>query len=217
MKKLLITVLALATAFTAFAQGEQKVDLGLNVGAGFISAQQKGSTTFNGQKFESNSDGLGYYLNIGADGDLGLAGLGYAMDLFFDHWKLWPEDGDNNSYTTENYLGYALQLNFPINTSESVCLRPFFGPGFAYGLSSKSHAEGDVAGQHFEEDTNNYEKNSGYSRSYAYITLGADVLLKPANLRIRGGVDFGMWDRATAKESKVKDGPNFRLGVAYLF
>ena len=216
MKRFIIaTAIALATSISAFAQGEQSVDLGLNVGAGFITAQQKTSATAAGQSFSSTQSGLGFYLNVGASSDLGLAGLGYTMDIFFDHWSLSPDEvaAGVTSNTNESYLGFALQLNVPINASESVCLRPFFGPGFTYGLSSKTH--GEAGGQTI--DTNNYEKNSGYSRSDAYLTVGADILLKPAHLRIRGGVEFGMWDRDTIENSKTKDGPNFRLGVAYLF
>ena len=224
MKRFIIAAaIALATSLSAFAQGEQSVDLGLNVGAGFITAQQKISATAGGQSSSTTQSGLGFYLNVGASSDLGLAGLGYTMDIFFDHWSLSPDEvaAGVTSNTKENYLGFAMQLNIALDVSESVCFRPFFGPGFSYGLSSKTHGhtEVDYGGQHYEEDTNknNYEKNSGYSRTDAYLTVGADILLKPAHLRIRGGVDFGMWDRDTIENSKTKDGPNLRLGVAYLF
>ena len=213
MKKILILSIALVSGVMAFAQEGQ--DFGLSAGGGMIMAKQKSSTSIAGQKTTSTDSGVGFYLNAGLSSDLGLGGLGYTMDLFFDHWFLSPDEGDSDATVRENYLGYALALDITFNASETLALSPFFGPGFSYGLSSKTKWTNPVSKQ--EETMNNYDKDSKYQRLYSYLTIGADVLIKPAHLRLRGAVDFGMWDRySSVKEITTKDGPNFRLGIAYL-
>ena len=214
MKKILILSIALVWGMVAFAQEGQ--GFGLSAGGGMIMAKQKSSTSIAGQKTTSTDSGVGFYFNAGLSSDLGLGGLGYTMDLFFDHWFLSPDEGDGDATVRENYLGYALALDITFNASETLALRPFFGPGFSYGLSSKTKWTNPVSKQ--EETMNNYDKDSKYQRLYSYLTIGADVLIKPAHLRLRGAVDFGMWDRySSVKEITTKDGPNFRLGIAYLF
>ena len=116
----------------------------------------------------------------------------------------------------ENYIGFAMAINVPINASETLSLQPFFGPGFSWGLSSKTDWTNPITNQ--KETLDNYDEDTHYLRQYSYLTVGADILLKSLHLRLRGSVDFGMWDRySSVKEITTKDGPNLRLGVAYLF
>lgn len=218
MKRLLLLAIALVSGITVFAQTESQTELnlGLSVGAGIITAQQKGSTTVMGTTTTSNTSGPGFYLNLGFNDDLGLGGLGYTMDLFFDHWALSDDQGSSDAVARENYFGFATAINVSLDASETLSLQPFFGPGFSWGLSSKTDWTNPISGQ--KETLNNYDEDTHYLRQYAYLTVGADILLKSLHLRLRGSVDFGMWDRySSVKEITTKDGPNLRLGVAYLF
>ena len=83
MKKLLLLAIALVSGISVFAQSESQSesDLGLSVGAGIITAQQKVSTTVMGTTTNSTQSGPGFYLNLGFNNDLGLGGLGYTMDV----------------------------------------------------------------------------------------------------------------------------------------
>ena len=214
MKKLLLLAIALATGISVYAQTES--NLGLSAGAGIIMAKQKGSTTMMGTTTTSTTSGPGFYLNLGFNNDLGLGGLGYTMDFFFDHWALSDDAGTSDAVAKENYLGFAMAINVPLDASETLSLQPFFGPGFSWGLSSKTDWTNPVSGQ--KETLDNYDEDTHYLRQYSYLTVGADVLLKSLHLRLRGSVDFGMWDRyGSVKEMTAKDGPNLRLGLAYLF
>lgn len=218
MKRLLLLAIALVSGITVFAQTESQTELnlGLSVGAGIITAQQKGSTTVMGTTTTSNTSGPGFYLNLGFNDDLGLGGLGYTMDLFFDHWALSDDQGSSDAVARENYFGFATAINVSLDASETLSLQPFFGPGFSWGLSSKTDWTNPISGN--KETLDNYDEDTHYLRQYAYLTVGADILLKSLHLRLRGSVDFGMWDRySSVKEITAKDGPNLRLGVAYLF
>ena len=214
MKKLLFLVIALSMGVSVFAQSES--GLGINAGAGIIMAKQKGSTTMMGTTTNSTTSGPGFYVNFGFNNDLGLGGLGYTMDLFFDHWALSDDAGTSDAVARENYIGFAMAINISLDASETLSLQPFFGPGFSWGLSSKTDWTNPISGN--KETTDNYDEDTHYLRQYSYLTVGADVLLKSLHLRLRGAVDFGMWDRySSVKEITAKDGPNLRLGVAYLF
>ena len=218
MKRLLLLAIALVSGITVFAQTESQTELnlGLSVGAGIITAQQKGSTTVMGTTTTSNTSGPGFYLNLGFNDDLGLGGLGYTMDFFFDHWALSDDQGSSDAVARENYFGFATAINVSLDASETLSLQPFFGPGFSWGLSSKTDWTNPISGN--KETMDNYDEDTHYLRQYSYLTVGADILLKSLHLRLRGSVDFGMWDRySSVKEITAKDGPNLRLGVAYLF
>lgn len=218
MKRLLLLAIALVSGITVFAQTESQSEsnVGFSVGAGIITAQQKGSTTMMGTTTNSTTTGPGFYLNLGFNNDLGLGGLGYTMDIFFDHWALSDDAGSSDAVARENYIGFATAINVPLKASETLWLQPFFGPGFSWGLSSKTDWTNPISGK--QETLDNYDEDTHYQRQYAYLTVGADVLLKSLHLRLRGSVDFGMWDRyGSVKEITAKDGPNLRLGLAYMF
>lgn len=218
MKRLLLLAIALVSGISVFAQTESQSEsnIGFSVGTGIIMAQQKGSTTMMGTTTNSTSSGPGFYINLGFNDDLGLGGLGYTMDIFFDHWALSDDAGSSDAVARENYIGFATAINVPLKASETLWLQPFFGPGYAWGLSSKTTWTNPITNK--EEVLDNYDEDTHYQRQYAYLTVGADILLKSLHLRLRGSVDFGMWDRyGSVKEINAKDGPNFRLGMAYLF
>lgn len=218
MKRLLLLAIALVSGISVFAQTESQSEsnIGFSVGTGIIMAQQKGSTTMMGTTTTSTSSGPGFYINLGFNNDLGLGGLGYTMDIFFDHWALSDDAGSSDAVARENYIGFAMAINVPLKASETLSLQPFFGPGYAWGLSSKTDWTNPITNK--KEVLNNYDEDTHYQRQYAYLTVGADILLKSLHLRLRGSVDFGMWDRySSVKEMTAKDGPNLRLGLAYLF
>ena len=215
MKKILVLTLAIVLGISAYAQSESKPGF-ISAGGGIVIAKQKGSTSMMGTTTTSTTSGPGFYLNFGMTNDLGLGGLGYAMDLFFDHWLLSDDEGSSDAVAKENYIGFVIALNLTLDASETLSLMPFFGPGFSYGLSSKTKWTNPISGE--KETLDNYAEDTHYLRQYSYLTVGADVLLKSLHLRLRGSVDFGMWDRyASVKEITTKDGPNLRLGIAYLF
>ena len=222
MKKLLLLAIALVSGISVFAQTESQTEsqsesnVGFSVGTGIIMAQQKGSTTMMGTTTTSTSSGPGFYINLGFDNDLGLGGLGYTMDFFFDRWALSDDAGSSDAVARENYIGFATAINVPLKASETLLLQPFFGSGYAWGLSSKTDWTNPISNK--KEILDNYDEDTHYQRQYAYLTVGADILLKSLHLRLRGSVDFGMWDRySSVKEMTAKDGPNLRLGLAYLF
>ena len=211
MKKLFIISLL---ALMSFSAGAQIIDLG----GGMILAKQKSSMKYNGMSSESSASGPGFYLNAGTTSML-TEGIGYTIDLFLSHWTLTADEEDpTNSKTNENNIGFVYALSFRFPVSESMVFSPYFGPAMMYGLSSKSTGKNPVDDS--TVTTNNYDKNDlgySYSRLDTFITVGAAVDIIPSNLRLSFGVDFGMWNRISGvKDSKLKDGPNIRFGIAYL-
>lgn len=212
MKKLLIIGLLAMMSFSASAQI-------MDVGGGFIMAKQKSTMKYNGATNETTASGPGFYVNLGMT-TMMTEGVGYTIDFFLNQWTLTADEEDpTDSKTSETNLGFVLALSLRLPVSESLIFSPYFGPVMAYGLSSKTTGKDLLNGG--TAKINNYDKDqygATYSRMDTYITVGAAADIVPSNLRLSMGVDFGMWNRLSGiKDAKIKDGPNFRFGVAYLF
>lgn len=214
MKKLLIISILALMAVNASAQI-------MDVGGGFIMAKQKFSAKGGGVSTESTASGPGFYVNLGMT-TMMTEGVGYTIDFFLNQWTLTADEEDpTDSKTSETNLGFVLALSLRLPVSESLIFSPYFGPVMTYGLSSKTTGKDLLNGG--TAKVNNYDKDESpygthYSRLDDFITVGAAVDIVPSNLRLSFGVDFGLWNRISGiKDSKLKDGPNFRFGAAYLF
>lgn len=192
MKKIIITLAAMAVAVSSFAQA--------SIGAGYL----------NQSKSNSDAKALnGFY--VGADYNINLTGgLGVAPGVYYN-FATWSEGGKNaNASINEHYISIPVMFNYSVNVAPGFDLFAFAGPTGRFGLASES--KGSVAG--FSASGDNY-KNDNYQRAALLIGggVGADIADK---VRFTVGYDYGLTNRY--KNSNVSFNDKLvHVGVAFLF
>lgn len=195
MKKLFVTMIALAAAVTAFAQMPE----GLAVGAGYLSSDSK---TKMGDVTHTETYG-GFFVN--ADYNIHLSdALGVAPGVALDF--LSKKENDVN-YSFIN-LDIPVMVNYTFPVGDILKVIPFAGPTVQLGLSGKAKA-GD-------NTVNLYGKDHETSRLQLYV--GGGVALEIAEiLRVHIGYDLGLLNRYTGDADYSAKNNGLHFGVSYLF
>lgn len=192
MKKIIITLAAMAIAVSSFAQA--------SIGAGYLNQSK------------SNSDAKplsGFYAGI--DYNINIAGaLGVAPGVYYN-FATWSDGGKNaNANVKEHYISIPVMFNYSINVADGFDLFAFAGPTGRFGLASET--TGSVVG--FSATGDNY-KNDNYQRTALLIGggVGADIADK---VRFTVGYDYGLTNRYKNSNVAYND-KLFHVGVAFLF
>lgn len=193
MKKIIITLAAMAIAVSSFAQA--------SIGAGYLN-QSKTNESIDPQN--------GFY--VGADYNINLAGaLGVAPGIYYNYaaWK--NGNSTANVSLKEHYISVPVMFNYSINLASVAKLFVYAGPTARFGLSSKSTGSisfiGSATGDNYDD--------TGYNRANVLIGggIGIDFVEK---LRLSVGYDYGLINRFKDSSTKYND-KLFHVGLAFLF
>lgn len=192
MKKIIITLAAMAIAVSSYAQA--------SIGAGYLSQTMS----------NSNAKALnGFY--VGADYNINITGgLGIAPGLYYN-FATWSDGGKNaNASVKEHYISIPVMFNYSFNVAPGFNLFAFAGPTARFGLASTS--TGQVLG--WSSTGDNY-KNDYYQRAAVLIGggVGADIHDK---IRLTVGYDYGLTNRYKNSSPACND-KLLHAGVAFLF
>lgn len=196
MKKLFVTMIALAVAVTAFAQFPK----GLSVGAGYLSSDQK---TKVGSNTHTDNFG-GFFVNADYNISLGEA-LGVAPGVAIDYVSRSENDIDYSALD----LNIPVMVNYAFNVADIIKVIPFAGPTVQLGVSAKAK---DGSNSH-----NYYDKDGEYGRLQIFIGGGVAVDIAEI-LRVHLGYDLGLLNRykGDIDDFSIKNN-GLHFGVAYLF
>lgn len=209
MKKVLLIMIAMTAAVTAFAQFPK----GLSVGAGYGS----GNKTFKSDGFDDQTIKTGgFYFGATYNLAIGESGLGVAPGLYMHFDK-----GDASDYLApgakldlkETSLSVPVFVNYAIPVADILKVTPFVGPSLMYNFTAKLVAEDDEVNMYKDDPAN------GFESTYKHVNLfvGGGVALDIADIvRVSVGYDYGLLNRSSADGSKILDS-RLHLGVAYLF
>lgn len=203
MKKLFLTMIALAAAVTAFAQ----FPAGLSVGAGYVSAKK---TTKVDNRSDSRSFG-GFYVNADYNIAIGDTGFGVAPGVYVDLPIYKDEIAGADVKCKELNLGIPVMVNYAFPVADIIKIIPFAGPTVQFGISSKFIAEQGNQKQTID----NYDGDDAQKRLQLFIGGGVAVDIAEI-VRVSLGYDAGLLNRNNDSDVKVKDS-GFHIGVAYLF
>ena len=196
MKKLFVTMIALAAAVTAFAQMPE----GLAVGAGYLSGDLK---TKAGDYSHTETLG-GFFVNADYNISLGEA-LGVAPGVALSYLS----KEENNVKDAILDLSIPVMVNYTFPVADILKVIPFAGPTVQLGLSAKSKA-GDTTRDW-------YHKDNDFGRLQLFV--GAGCALEIAEiLRVHIGYDLGLLNRYTGDADNYKiSNSGLHFGVSYLF
>ena len=203
MKKLFVTMIALAAAVTAFAQ----FPAGLSVGAGYVSAKK---TTKADNHSDSRSFG-GFYVNADYNIAIGDTGFGVAPGVYVDLPIYKDELVGIDTKWKELNLGIPVMVNYAFPVADIIKIIPFAGPTVQFGISSKVIQE--QGNQKHTIDA--YDGDDAQKRLQLFIGGGVAVDIAEI-VRVSLGYDAGLLNRSNDSDIKAKDS-GFHIGVAYLF
>lgn len=220
MKKIIITIAAIAVSASALAQ--------VSVSAGYLNQASKQVVTLS-ESTTKNDDWCAngafvqgtYSYPISANFDFN-AGLKFSYlsrtttgrtDLGDIHLA------DAERVRKEYYLQIPLTASYTYKIDKDFAVIAFAGPSLSFGLSSKTNVSYNVMGQNKKEVVNNYEKDDEGNISY-----------KPFNLYLGGGIgaeykkmlrlsisyDFGLLNRSAIQDVKLTENL-LSVGVSFLF
>jgi len=215
MKKLTLTLIALAAAVTAFAQFPS----GLSVGAGYglTSKQMKVKDLKIDEKSNMNSFFAGAEYNFA----IGTSGLGVAPGIYFQYSKgdFLGEfiGGADDIDWKESSLLVPVKINYAIPVADILKIVPYLGPTIEYNISSKATKDDET------EDLYDIEDGAKYKHLQLYI--GGGVAFDIADIvRVSVGYDYGLLNRLNVDmfddndvDYHFKDNGRLSVGVAYLF
>lgn len=214
MKKLTLTLIAMAAAVTAFAQFPS----GLSVGAGY------GNTT---KVFTVDETGLdessklnSFFVGAEYNFAIGSSGLGVAPGIYFQFSKgdLVGGVSDVTADWKESSLLIPVKVNYAIPVADIFKIVPYLGPTLEFNISSKASAEGETMDLYdIPED--------GVKYHHLQLYLGGGVAFDIADIvRVSVGYDYGMLNRLkidhfedAGADYAFKDTGRLSVGVAYLF
>ncbi len=204
MKKLFVTMIALAAAVTAFAQ----FPAGLSVGAGYVSAKK---TTKVDNHSDSRSFG-GFYVNADYNIAIGDTGFGVAPGVYVDLPIYKDELAGVDVKWKELNLGIPVMVNYGFPVADIIKIIPFAGPTVQFGISSKH-----ISKRGNQKHTIDAYDGGDESMKRLQLFIGGGVAVDIAEIvRVSLGYDAGLINRSNDSEVKVKDS-GFHFGVAYLF
>ena len=207
MRKVILSIIALAMAATAFGQFPK----GLSVGAGYTT----GDKTFKTPGFDKQTLNMGgFYVGASYNLAIGESGLGLEPGLY-----LRIDKADAGAYLApgvdlkETSLDVPVFVNYAIPVTDILKITPYLGPSFMYNFTAKFVADDD------ELDLYKEDKANGVESTYSHINLfvGGGVALDIADIiRVSVGYDLGLLNRSTDDDSTIKEN-RLHFGVAYLF
>ena len=214
MKKLTLTLIALAVAVTAFAQ----FPAGLSVGAGYgnITKKFKIDQADLDESTKLNSFFVGAEYNFA----IGTSGLGVAPGIYFQFSKGDLIDGfsDVDADWKESSILVPVKVNYAVPVADIFKIVPYIGPTLEYNISSKASAEGETVDLYSMP-------GDGGKYKHIQLYLGGGVAFDIADIvRVSVGYDFGMLNRVKVDyfddndiDYSFKDTGRLSVGVAYLF
>ena len=204
MKKVILTMIALAAAVTAFAQFPK----GLSVGAGY----GMGSKTYSSPGVDQTIDMVGFYGGLSYNLAIGQSGLGIQPGLYVH-----METGDVSDLgladvdLKETSIDIPVLVNYAIPVMDILKVTPYVGPTFMYNLTAKFESKD------YEQDL--YKDGPGYESFYKHPNLfvGGGVALDIADIiRVSVGYDLGLLDRSSDSDNSIKEN-RLHFGVSFLF
>ena len=167
MKKILVSIVAALMAVPSFAQFSS---------GGFELDKQ---SLYYGVRFGGTVASINGDISVGSKVGMTLAGVigirvSSTTPLFLESGVYYTQRGAKNSdyNVTHNNLEIPLVIKYGIQTSNDIALLPFFGPYFAYGLSTKVEVKTPTAGN-FRVNRNNMGFKIGcgaeYNKLYAEV------------------------------------------------
>ena len=214
MKKLTLTLIALAAAVTAFAQ----FPAGLSVGAGYgnITKKFKIDQADLNESTKLNSFFVGAEYNFA----IGTSGLGVAPGIYFQFSKgdLINGFSDVDADWKESSILVPVKVNYAVPVADIFKIVPYIGPTLEYNISSKASAEGETVDLYSMP-------GDGGKYKHIQLYLGGGVAFDIADIvRVSVGYDFGMLNRVKVDDFddndvdySFKDKGRLSVGVAYLF
>ncbi len=215
MKKLTLTLIAMAAAVTAFAQFPS----GLSVGAGY------GNITKNFKidkvDIDESSTLNSFYAGAEYNFAIGTSGLGVAPGIYFQYSKgeFLGElfGGTDDIDWKESSLLVPVKINYAIPVADIFKIVPYIGPTLEYNISSKATKDGET------EDI--YDLGDGAKYKHLQLYLGGGVAFDIADIvRVSVGYDYGLINRLKVDifddndvDYHFKENGRLSVGVAYLF
>ena len=203
MKKIILTLAAMAIAVSSFAQ--------ISVGAGYAN---------NAQKLESNDPSTtnGFYVegsyNLPIAGGLSIVpGVRYTFLGSKNAKDAFGGFVGGQIELAEHYVAVPVMAQYALDLGSSAKFLIFAGPTFDLGLASNTKASATIAGASGSTSKDNY-KDTDYLKSNVFV--GGGVGLQIGNFQIKGAYDFGLLNRLDSDNVALKDS-QIRAGVAYLF
>lgn len=216
MKKLTLTLIALAAAVTAFAQ----IPSGLSIGAGY------GSTTkimkMKEMKIDEKEKLDAFFAGAEYNFAIGNSGLGVAPGIYFQYSKgdFLGEmlGGADDIDWKESSILVPLKVNYSIPVADILKIVPYLGPTLEYNISSKASKDGET------EDLYDLEDDGGKYK-HLQLYLGGGVAFDIADIvRVSIGYEYGLLNRLSIDifdendaDYSFKDTGRLSVGVAYLF
>lgn len=203
MKRIILTLAALAIAASSFAQ--------INLGAGY---------TNNAQKLESNDPSVtnGFYVegsyNLPVVGGLSIVpGVRYTFIGSKNAKDAFGGFVGGQIELAEHYVAIPVMAQYALGLGSSAKLLVFAGPTFDLGLASTTKVAASIAGVSGSTSKDNYD-NTDYLKSN--VLVGGGVGIQIGRIQIKGAYDFGLFNRLDNDSVALKDS-QIRAGVAFLF
>ena len=169
MKKILVSIVAALMAVPSFAQFSS---------GGFELDKE---SMYYGVRFGGTVASINGDLSVGSKLGMTLAGviglrLSSTTPLFLESGLYYTQRGakDNDYDITHNNLEVPVVIKYGIQASDEIAILPFFGPYFAYGISTDEKLKSDYAKAHdIRVNRNNMGFKLGcgleYNKLYAEI------------------------------------------------
>jgi hypothetical protein len=170
MKKILVSIVAALMAVPSFAQFSS---------GGFALAKE---SVYYGVRFGGTLASINGDFSVGTKVGLTLAGvvglrLSSSAPVFLESGLYYTQRGakDNDYEISHNNLEIPLVIKYGFQVSDEIALLPFFGPYFAYGVSTDEKLKSDYAKAHdVRVNRNNMGFKLGCGAEYnkIYLELG---------------------------------------------
>ena len=166
MKKILVSIVAALMAVPSFAQFSS---------GGFELDKQ---SLYYGVRFGGTVASINGDISVGSKVGMTLAGViglrvSSTTPLFLESGVYYTQRGAKNSNynVTHNNLEIPVVIKYGIQTSNEIALLPFFGPYFAYGLSTEVDVKNNAGNFRVNRNNMGFKIGCGaeYNKLYAEI------------------------------------------------
>lgn len=204
MKKIILTLAAMAIAVSSFAQ--------ISVGAGYTNSA---ATTTVGSA-EKNAAENGFFVegnySIGLTDNFAIVpGVRYTYLNAKDAANILGVVGISGE-TKEHYVAIPVYGQYALNLGEAK-IYLFAGPTFNLGISSKTIASAVTEIISASKEIDNFE-DMGLEK--ADVLIGGGVGIGFGRMAVKAGYDFGLLDRNSSEDATRKDA-TIHAGVYFSF